>query len=158
MKHSAHALKGKLALGIFRLSLRDLTRKDKDLWLEDLEDTLKNAKDLKAAGFYDVAALYIQLAVEKALKAAIAAFLNTEPPKDHNLMRLYSKVADKLDLNKEQLIFLRELTSAAYETRYMDFSFKRPRENYTKDVADEYMNKALLIIEHIKIAIEAEKK
>ncbi len=40
----------------------------------------------------------------------------------------------------------------------MDFSFKRPRENYTKDVADEYMNKALLIVEHIKITIKAEKK
>ncbi len=67
--------------------MKDLTRKNKELWLEDLEDTLKNAKDLKAAGFYDVAAFYIQLAVEKALKAAIAAFLQTEPPKDHNLMK-----------------------------------------------------------------------
>jgi HEPN domain-containing protein len=127
------------------------------MWLRDLEDTVKNAKDLRDAGFYDVATLYIQLAVEKALKAAIAALKGEEPPKVHNLMRLYSKVSGKLILNDDQIDFLRELTSAAYDTRYMDVSFRLPREIYTKDIVDEYMEKALPIIEHIKSSMKAKK-
>ena len=45
------------------------TRKNKELWLEDLEYSFTNAKDLYEAKFYDMAMLCTQLAVEKALKA-----------------------------------------------------------------------------------------
>lgn len=125
------------------------------MWLRDLEDTVKNAKDLRDAGFYDVATLYIQLAVEKALKAAIAALKGKEPPKDHNLARLYFKIADKVNLSDEEVLFLRKLTGAAYGTRYLDVNLKLPREIYTKDVADKYMKEALAIIERVKTSMKA---
>lgn len=72
------------------------------MWLKDFDYTLNKAKALKEAGFYDVAALYIHLAVEKALKAAIAAFNCQEPPKSHALESLYSKVANNLDLSENR--------------------------------------------------------
>jgi HEPN domain-containing protein len=43
--------------------------------------------------------------------------------------------------------FLKKLTGWAYGTRYFDVVFKLPKETYTKDAANKYMNKALLIIE-----------
>jgi HEPN domain-containing protein len=138
--------------------LKDLTRKDKELWLMDLEYTINNAKKLKDAGFYDMAALCIQLAVEKALKAGIAGFLKEEPPKDHNLMRLYSKIKLKLALDDEQIYFLRDLTSAAYETRYMDTTYRLSSEIFTKERVNKYMQKAVPIIEQIKTSIKKEEK
>ncbi len=134
--------------------MTDVTRKNQEMWLKDLEDTLKNAKDLRDAGFYDVATLYIQLAVEKALKAAIATFKGEEPPKDHNLARLYFRITDKVNLSDEEVLFLRKLTGAAYGTRYLDVNLKLPREIYTKDVADKYMKEALVIIERVKTSMK----
>ena len=133
-------------------------RKSREMWLRDLEYTVNNAKRLRDAGFCDVATLYIHLAVEKALKAAVAAFTEEEPPKDHNLVRLHSKVSGKIALTDDEVRLLRRLTSAAYGTRYLDVSLRLPSEIYTKTVADEYLQKALPIIERVKARIEAEEK
>ena len=137
--------------------MKDLTRKDKELWLKDLEYSIKNAKELYEAGFYDMSMLCIQLAVEKALKAAIANFKGQEPPKDHSLARLYFRVKDRVILSEEQVSFLRRLTDEAYATRYMDVSFRNPREMYTKERTKDYMQKAMQIIKQIKSSMGVQK-
>ncbi len=128
------------------------------MWLKDFDYTLNKAKALKEAGFYDVAALYIHLAVEKALKAAIAAFNCQEPPKSHALESLYSKVANNLDLSETEIRFLKRLTDAAFGTRYLDVSLQFPSEIYTKEIVDEYFEKALPIVEKIVERIKALEK
>lgn len=122
-------------------------RQSLEMWLKDFNYTLNKAEALKDAGFYDVAALYIHLAVEKALKAAIAAFKGQEPPKIHALESLYSRVADNLDLSEAEIRFLKRLTDAAYGTRYLDVSLLFPDEIYTKEVVEEYFEKARQIID-----------
>ena len=91
------------------------------------------------------------------MKVAIIALKHEVPPKVHNLIRLQAEIAGKIDLNDEQIHFLRILTSAAHETRYIDAAPGLPSEIYTKTVVDEYMQKALPIIEKVKKSIKAEK-
>ena len=47
----------------------------------------------------------------------------------------------------EQMEFLEELTSVAVSARYEDIELTDPSEIYTKSVVEEYMQKALPIIE-----------
>lgn len=108
-------------------------------------------------GHFDTAALYIHMAVEKALKAAIAAFQNREPPKTHNLKRLYSEVTKTVKLNEEQIAFLDELTPAVSKTRYMDVTLELADEIYTEEIVNEYIQKAVPIIESVKRCIEAKQ-
>lgn len=96
------------------------------------------------------------MAVEKSLKAAIAAFKSNEPPKTHNLKRLYAEVLDYISLTNDQIAFLEELTPAVSKTRYMDATFELADEVYTGDLVNEYIKKAVPIIELMKRRI-AEK-
>jgi HEPN domain-containing protein len=134
------------------------SKKDLELWLRDLNDTLDAAEKNIAVGVYFIAAFCIQQSVEKALKAAIIALKQEAPPKVHNLVRLHAEVADKINLTDEQVRFLRILTTASHETRYIDAAPGLPSEIYTKKVVDEYLQKALPIIKKIKSAIEAENR
>jgi len=131
-----------------------LTRASVDLWLKDLDYTKNKAIEFIKLGHFDTAALYIHMAVEKSLKAAIVAFKDKEPPKTHNLKRLYSEIADKVQLTDEQIAFLDELTPAVSKTRYMDVTLELADEIYTKDIVSEYIKKAVPIIELIKRGIE----
>lgn len=126
-----------------------------NLWLKDLEYTKNKAIQFIELRHFDTAALYIHMAVEKSLKAAIASFRHVEPPKTHNLKRLYAEVADKIQLTEEQVAFLDELTPAVSKTRYMDVTLELADEVYTEDIVSEYIKEALPIIDLIKKSIEA---
>ena len=132
-------------------------RNEVDLWLKDLEDTLKVAKDNFALGNYHVAAFYTHQAVEKALKAAIIALKHKSPLKTHRLRLLYSEVASEVTLTIEQLRFLGELTPVARRARYTDAAQGLPSEIYTREIVIEYMEKAPPILEVIKTRIMAER-
>lgn len=131
-----------------------VTRANVDLWLKDLEYTKSKAIDFIKLGHFDTAALYIHMAVEKSLKAAIAAFKHKEPPKTHNLKRLYSEIADRISLTNEQIAFLEELTPAVSKTRYMDVTLEFADEIYTEEVVDDYIKKAVPIIELIEMRVK----
>jgi len=128
-----------------------------DLWLRDLDDTMTIAKKNFEIGLYVSAAFYIQMSVEKALKTAIIAFKHEAPLKVHNLVRLYAEIQDLVKLTDVQVSFLRVLTSASHETRYIDAAPGLPSEIYTKAVVGEYMNKALPILENIIARIEVQR-
>jgi HEPN domain-containing protein len=135
-------------------SSRTPTSRDVDLWLRDLADTVDAAEKNMASGVYFIAAFCIQQAVEKALKAAILALKHEVPPKVHSLVKLYAEVADKVNFDDEQIRFLRVLTSASHETRYIDAAPGLPSEIYTKAIVNRYMQNALPIIDKIKKQIE----
>lgn len=131
-----------------------LTRASVDLWLKDLDYTKSKAIEFMKLAHFDTAALYTHMAVEKSLKAAIVAFKRKEPPKTHNLKRLYSEISNQIQLTDEQIAFLDELTPAVSKTRYMDVTLELADEIYTKDIVSEYIKKAVPIIELIKRSIK----
>jgi HEPN domain-containing protein len=102
-------------------------------------------------------AFWLHLTVEKALKTAIVVLKKEVPPKVHNLVELHSKIADEVKLTDEQIRFLRQLTLAVRETRYVDATLELPSEIYTKAVVEEFMSTALPIINVIKSKIEERK-
>ena len=126
------------------------------LWLKDLDDSLRMLKKVVSCEVYPVVAFWLHLTVEKSLKAAIVVLKKTAPPKIHNLVELQSKIADEVKLADEQIRFLRQLTLAVRETRYFDATLELPSVIYTKVVVDEFMTKALPIIKVIKARIEEE--
>ena len=126
------------------------------LWLKDLDDSLRMLAKVVGCEAYPVVAFWLHLTVEKCLKAAIVVLKKTAPPKVHNLVELHSKIADEVTLTEDQIRFLRQLTLAVRETRYFDATLELPSEIYTKAVVDEYMAKALPIIKVIKAKIGEE--
>jgi len=116
------------------------------LWLKDLEDSLRMLNKVVECEAYPVVAFWLHLTVEKSLKAAIVVLKRVAPPKVHNLVELHSKIADEVELTDEQIRFLRQLTLAVRETRYFDATLELPSEIYTKAVVDEFMAKALPIV------------
>jgi len=131
-------------------------RDEVKLWLADSDDSMKVARDNLSLGNYHVVAFYTHQAVEKALKAAIVALEHKAPPKTHRLRLLYSEVAAEVPLTAEQARFLGELTPVARRARYVDVAPGLPSEIYTKEIVDQYMEKALPIIDTIKARIAAE--
>ncbi len=123
------------------------------LWLKDLDDSLRMLEKVVSCEAYPVVAFWLHLTVEKSLKAAIVVLKKVAPPKIHNLVELHSKVADEIKLTDDQIRFLRQLTLAVRETRYFDATLELPSEIYTKSVVDEFMTKALPIIKAIKARI-----
>jgi len=135
-----------------------LPKSELELWLKDSDDSLKVAKDNMTLGHYHIAAFCIHMSVEKALKAAIISLKHKAPPKTHRLRLLYSEVADEIQLTDEQVFFLGELTPVARRARYVDAGPGLPSEIYTKEILDEYLEKALPIIEAIKAHITEERR
>ena len=124
------------------------------MWLKDLDDSLRMLHKVVSCGAYPVVAFWLHLTVEKSLKASIVVLKKEAPPKIHNLVELHSKVANDIKLDDEQIRFLRQLTLAVRETRYFDATLELPSEIYTKAVVEEFMTKALPILKVIKAKIE----
>jgi HEPN domain-containing protein len=120
-----------------------------------LDYTVNVAEKNLEMQLYVSAAFYIHLAVEKALKVAIVSLKDEFPEKTHRLQRLYAEIEDKVQLTEEQIEFLEELTSVAVSARYEDMELTDPSEIYTKSIVEEYMQKALLIIEKLRASIQS---
>jgi HEPN domain-containing protein len=126
------------------------------LWLKDLDDSLKMLEKVVECEAYPVVAFWLHLTVEKSLKAAIAVLKKVAPPKVHTLVELHSLISNEIKLTEEQIRFLRQLTLAVRETRYFDATLELPSEIYTKPVIDDFLTKALPIISAIKARIKEE--
>ena len=75
------------------------------------------------AGKYDWALFVGHLALEKILKAHwVGNTENNTPPKVHNLVKLYQESNLSL-LNKDELVFLNEVTGFNLESRYPETKF-----------------------------------
>ena len=89
-----------------------MTAKLPELWLQYAADDLKSSKVLLSEGVYNIACFHAQQAVEKLLKAYIAAY--EQPiPRTHNLIRLHKICEDllggKLELDNEKLLLLNDI-------------------------------------------------
>jgi HEPN domain-containing protein len=134
---------------------RNLEREEVRLWLADSEDCLKVAEQNFELENYHVAAFFVHSALERALKAAVAAFRQKAPPKTHNLKRLYSEVADQVRLRREQVDFLGDITPASQTSRYVDVAMALPREVYSKTLVERYLSSAKPVLGVIRRRLRA---
>ena len=137
------------------LSSSTETKQNLELRLKSLDYTVNVAEKNLEMQLYVSAAFYIHLSVEKALKVAIVSLNEEFPQKTHRLQRLYAEIQDKVVLTEEQIEFLEELTSVAVSARYEDIELTDPSEIYTKSVVEEYMQKALPIIEKLRASVQS---
>ena len=115
-------------------------------WFNQSEYDLMTAKDMYNVGRYIYSVYMCHLAIEKALKALVAANIGKTPPKVHNLIQLAKLGA--ADLNKEQKDFLATLNTASITTRYPEelaISLKR----FNRTMAREYLLKTEDVIKCI---------
>ena len=89
-----------------------------EYWIKTSEHDLDAMQGIFEAGKYDWALFVGHLALEKILKAHwVKNNENITPPKIHNLVKLYHE-SNLLSLNKEELVFLNEVTGFNLEGRY----------------------------------------
>lgn len=111
-----------------------MTGKIADAWLRQARDDLKSAEVLLAVKIYGMVCFHAQQAVEKGLKALLAAA--AQPiPRIHNLIRLRRLVEDtlglSLEIDAEALMFLNDIY---LDSRYPTDSGVLP--GGTPDIAD----------------------
>ncbi len=132
-----------------------LEREEVRLWLADSDDCINVAQQNFELGNYHVAAFFIHSGLERALKAAVVAFREKAPPKSHNLKRLYVEVAGQVELSREQIDFLGEITPASQTARYVDAAMGLPRDVYSKKLVERYLSSARPILHIIKRRLRA---
>ena len=87
------------------------------------------------------------LAIEKALKAIVCEETNKFPPKTHDLILLTN--LGKIEFPEDLLNYIGMINNVAVVTRYPE-DLSKLVSSYTKAVTQEYLNKALKVIECIK--------
>jgi len=97
-----------------------------DRWAEQARYDLETAQAMMESGRYLYVLFCCQQAVEKKLKALIAARTRELPPRLHHLMRL-AEVAE-IKVEENQADFLRELSAYYIQTRYPEEIADRSRE------------------------------
>jgi len=88
-------------------------------WIEQAEDSLKDAEFLYSGSRYSMAVYCCHQALEKLLKGCIIQFANQLPPKSHNLDALARQTTLKFPEN--WLEDLAEITRHFWRVRYPDF-------------------------------------
>jgi HEPN domain-containing protein len=89
-----------------------MSKKLHELWLEHAADDLRSAEVLLEAGVFSMVCFHAQQAMEKTLKALLAAARHPIP-RIHNLIRLRQMVEEaisaSLELDQEGLLFLNDV-------------------------------------------------
>lgn len=116
-----------------------------ELWIKQAKHDLEMAeKSISIQGF-DVCAFLSQQAVEKYLKALYLKTKNELPPKTH----LLDVLGEKLNLPKEIMDDLYELTEDYFSSRYPDILDQVPYEAYDKELAEEKLKTAKIVVNWI---------
>jgi HEPN domain-containing protein len=104
-------------------------------WLDMVDYDIDTARQMFKTKRYIYVIFMCHLAIEKALKAIVCEETNEFPPKTHDLIIL---------TNLGRVKF-----SVAVVTRYPE-DLSKLISSYSKEVAQEYLNKMLKVIECIK--------
>ncbi len=106
-------------------------KKEIKLWLDKSKDDLRVAESNFKSRELEVAALFCQQSVEKALKAIYMQKKKKLAPKTHDLAFL----AREISLPDNFIKYLKPLTNIYMETRYPDLSRSLElKEKYVKDI------------------------
>jgi HEPN domain-containing protein len=94
-------------------------------------------------GHYSWSLFVGHLVLEKLLKACYAKFINVDPPRIHNLLKIAEDAG--LTLTKDQKIFLDEATTYNLHARYRDF-----KDRFHKMATKEYTEHSIIKIKELR--------
>ncbi|TFG05405.1 MAG: HEPN domain-containing protein [Promethearchaeota archaeon] len=122
-----------------------MTKKIALKWLKQaLHDLEMAEKNIKIDG-HDIASFLAHQAIEKLLKA-LFSLRGKKIPKTHYI----DELAKKLELNKEIVESVSELTIDYMFSRYPDIAEHVPYEEYTKEIAQEKVKIAKEVFQKLK--------
>ncbi|MFA9238591.1 MAG: HEPN domain-containing protein [Candidatus Paceibacteria bacterium] len=105
-------------------------------WLIFSIKNLDTAKLLYEVNHYeDIIGVELQQSLEKLLKS-IFANENIKISKDHDLVKLYYTIEKFLNLEEEEVVYLRVATDYYKEDRYPNPNYSLPPRNEIKEVLD----------------------
>lgn len=105
-------------------------------WLAFAVRNLITAQHLfEVRHFTDIIGIELQQCLEKTLKAHLA-YQNQKIPKEHDLVKLYFVLEDKLQLDEDAILTLRLATNYFKEDRYPNPNYTLPTEDEIKDVLE----------------------
>ena len=105
-------------------------------WLEIAIRNLITARHLfDVEHFTDIIGIEIQQSIEKALKS-ILAYHNQKIPKEHDLVKLYFVLDDKLKLNDDEIVKLKIATNYFKEDRYPNPNYCLPPRDEIEDILE----------------------
>ncbi|MEA3352466.1 MAG: HEPN domain-containing protein [Campylobacterota bacterium] len=103
-------------------------------WLTFAIKNLNTAILLHDANHYeDIIGVELQQALEKTFKS-ILANENIKIPKDHDLVKLYFMVEKNINIEEDEIIFLRLATDYYKEDRYPNPNYSLPSKGEIKEV------------------------
>ncbi|MEJ2702225.1 MAG: HEPN domain-containing protein [Sedimentisphaerales bacterium] len=116
-------------------------------WLDMVAYDVDTARQMFKTKRYVYVIFMCHLAIEKALKAVVCEETHKFPPKTHDLILLTNlgRVKFPDDLRN----FIGIINNAAVVTRYPE-DLSKLVSSYPQDVAQEYLNKTLRVIECVQ--------
>ncbi len=117
-------------------------------WLEQGKQDLESAKKILGIGIYYVTAFYCHQAIEKVLKAAIMEKKRKTPPQDHNIRRLLFELTQSPP--KEIVKAVTRVNPFYFISRYPDAAAGLPSEMVDKDLAEELVGYAELVVKWVE--------
>ena len=116
-------------------------------WLEMVDYDVDTARQMFKTKRYVYVIFICHLAIEKALKALVCEETNKFPPKTHDLILLTN--LGKVEFPDDLLNFIGMINNVAVVTRYPE-DLSILISIYPKEVAHEYLNRTLKVLECIK--------
>lgn len=120
-------------------------------WLEEARADLDHARKSVELGHYNWACFAAHQAAEKALKALILHVAG-EYPRGHDLVRLYGRVKDYVDLGVS-VADLARLSAYYTQARYPNAGIERPSLEITKEQAVEAVEVAGRVVVEVSKAL-----
>ena len=105
-------------------------------WIQFAIRNLITAQHLFSVNhFTDIIGIELQQSIEKTLKSLLA-YQNKRIPKEHDLVKLYFTVENKLTLNEEEIINLKKATNYFKEDRYPNPNYFLPPREEIKEILE----------------------
>ena len=137
------------AISFNAANIPNLAMKDVDLWWKQAEKDFEVANSLYGSKHYYASAFFCHQSLEKALKALFMSTKSEKPSQTHSLVYLGSQ----LGVEKRYFQLLKNLTTDFIAARYPDITDSLPYENYSEEIAKNYVSQTSELLKWIKVKL-----
>jgi HEPN domain-containing protein len=121
-------------------------REEVSNWWKQAKRDFQTAKNCRTSGDFYAAVFFCQQAVEKGMKALYMLRKETSPGPTHSLLFL----AREVDIPKDFLLFVKELTPEFVITRYPDVVGETPYELYDDTIAEGFIGETEVLLQWLE--------